>query len=232
MTLPFVSVVVPTYNRHKFLPNLIQMFLYQKYPQERMELVILDDTEVEFDMKPYEKHANIRYIYSNVKESIPRKRNRLNNELSKGEIIVCMDDDDFYPSTRVSHAVKKLTTSKALIAGSTELYIYDTNTKASYRMGPYGKFHATNGTMAYKREYLKDNHYNEDTEKVTGEELFFTKEFSNPMVQLVPWDTIICINHQKNTFDKAKIFQEDKKVSINFKKLIKDKKVRDFFMSL
>ena len=36
-----------------------------------------------------------------------RKRN-LMHEKSKGEMIVYMDDDDFYPPNRVSHAVRRL----------------------------------------------------------------------------------------------------------------------------
>ena len=42
-SLPFVSVLTPTYNRGKFIPYLIKCFLAQDYPQERMEWIIIDD---------------------------------------------------------------------------------------------------------------------------------------------------------------------------------------------
>jgi glycosyltransferase involved in cell wall biosynthesis len=43
MSRPFVSVVVPTYNRRKFIPHMLHMFDYQNYPKELMELLIYDD---------------------------------------------------------------------------------------------------------------------------------------------------------------------------------------------
>jgi len=43
MSRPFVSVIVPTYNRRRFIPHLISNFKAQDYPQELMELVVFDD---------------------------------------------------------------------------------------------------------------------------------------------------------------------------------------------
>ena len=42
---PFVSVVCPTWNRRAFLPYLLYIFQYQDYPADRLELIILDDSE-------------------------------------------------------------------------------------------------------------------------------------------------------------------------------------------
>ena len=55
--------------------------------------------------------------------SIGEKRN-LCCSLAKHEYIVHMDDDDYYPPTRIEHAVSMLTKSKHLVAGSSEIYIY------------------------------------------------------------------------------------------------------------
>jgi glycosyltransferase involved in cell wall biosynthesis len=41
------------------------------------------------------KILNFRYIYKPEKKNIGAKRNTLNQE-AKGDIIVAMDDDDFY----------------------------------------------------------------------------------------------------------------------------------------
>jgi glycosyltransferase involved in cell wall biosynthesis len=40
-------------------------------------------------------------------------RNR-GNQVVTGDIIVCMDDDDYYPPTRISHAVEELNKSNFL----------------------------------------------------------------------------------------------------------------------
>ena len=53
-----------------------------------------------------------------------QKRNIM-HEKSKGDIIVYMDDDDYYPPQRVSHAVNMLQTHpNALCAGASEIYIW------------------------------------------------------------------------------------------------------------
>lgn len=235
MSPPFVSVICPTYNRHRFLPMVIHQFQQQTYHKDRMELVILDDTAEPFDIAPYvAKDPRIRYYHETEKMLIPVKRNRL-NKLAKGDIIVSMDDDDFYYPSRVKHAVTKLTGSKALLAGSTELLIYDCKTKKGYKIGPYHARHGTNGTFAYKKELLKDHYYEEDTDKNYAEEKFFTKDFTTDMVQLNPWDTMICFNHSTNTFDKSGVLQQKqivKELKLDLKKLVKDKKTREFFTSL
>ena len=38
---PFVSVCTPTYNRRKFIPQLIECFKQQNYPKELMEWIVL-----------------------------------------------------------------------------------------------------------------------------------------------------------------------------------------------
>lgn len=99
---PFVSVCTPTYNRRLFIPNLIRCFQSQTYPKEIMEWIIIDDGEdsVEDLFKDVEC---VKYFRYEEKIKLGRKRN-LMHEKSKGDIIVYMDDDDFYPPERVNHA--------------------------------------------------------------------------------------------------------------------------------
>ena len=103
---PFVSVCTPTYNRRIFIPNLIRCFKAQTYPKELMEWIVIDDGEdsVEDLFKDVE---GVKYFRYETKMKLGRKRN-LMHEKSKGEIIVYMDDDDFYPPERVNHAVNRL----------------------------------------------------------------------------------------------------------------------------
>ena len=52
-------------------------------------------------------HPHVKYFKYDTKMKLGKKRNLL-HEKSKGDIIVYMDDDDYYPPQRVSHAVQKL----------------------------------------------------------------------------------------------------------------------------
>ena len=104
--LPFVSICTPTFNRRPFIPYLIKCFEHQTYPKDKMEWIIVDDgtDKIEELVKDI---PQVKYYKYDVKMSLGKKRN-LMHEKSKGDIIIYMDDDDFYPPERVSHAVEML----------------------------------------------------------------------------------------------------------------------------
>ena len=124
----------------------------------------------------------------------------LGNHHSSGDIIICFDDDDYYPNERISHAVEMLESSDCLIGGVSNTYLYDFYYKILFQFDTFHKNHSTNNAMAYKKSYLLDNKYDEECK--CGEEKEFTKGFTNPMIQFDPIKTIICISHNNNTFMK------------------------------
>jgi len=230
VNFPFVSVITPTYNRRKFIPSLVKCFLSQTYPQDRMEWIVLDDgsDKVE-DLFP--KLPNLRYIYESEKLNIGQKRNRLNRE-ARGEIIVAMDDDDFYFPERVASVVKAFRLNPAVqLAGASEIFIYFSDTKEIYKLGPYHKNHATNGTMAWRRTYAATHRY--DDTVTFAEERSFLEEYKNPMIQLDPFKCILVMCHSDNTFDKNNLRDSNnpmlKDTDMNLKTFIKDKGLRTFF---
>ena len=217
---PYVSVITPTYNRREFIPQLLKMFLYQDYPQDKMELIIADDgTDKIKDLIPKDKN-NIKYFEFDNKLTIGYKRNFL-NEKAIGNIIVCMDDDDYYPPCRVSYSVNLLQKSKCLIAGCSHIYVYYICYDKILEYGPYNKNHAINSSMAYKKEYLINHKYNINDSK--SEEKYFTNNFTEQMVQLDPNKTILQIAHFFNTIDKYKhVVNSIKITNYNLENIIND----------
>jgi glycosyltransferase involved in cell wall biosynthesis len=234
MELPFVSVCTPTFNRRPFIPYIIKCFDHQDYPKDRMEWIIIDDgTDLIEDLVKY--HPNVKYYKYDTKMTLGKKRN-LMHEKSKGEILVYMDDDDYYPPTRVSHAVEKLQNNKkALCAGSSEIYIYYKHIHKMYQFGPYKETHATAGTFAFKREMLKDSKY--DDEKSLAEEKDFLKDYTVPFVQLDPRHTILVFSHIHNTFDKRKLLEDTYKnpfTKVSDKSIdyfMKENDIKEFFIN-
>ena len=144
---------------------------------------------------------NIKYIeYSGQK--LGGLRN-LGNNACVGDIIVCLDDDDYYPPCRIEEAVNKLTNSPCLIGGVSDVYLYDFFVNKLFKFNGFMEFHSTNNCMAYKKEFLYSNKH--DPEIQVGEERSFTKEFTLPLVKLDSRKTIIAISHNFNTFNKREL---------------------------
>ena len=234
VNFPFVSVITPTYNRRRFIPSLIKCFLSQTYPQDRMEWIILDDGSDKIEdiiMAHKSKLPTVRYIYESEKQTIGAKRNRLNKE-AKGEIIVAMDDDDFYFPERVYAVVTAFKQKPTLqLAGSSEIYMYYSDNKQIYKLGPYHANHATNGTMAWKRSYSETHLYDETV--THAEEKSFLENYKHSMIQLQPMKVMLVMSHSENTFDKRKMRDEPnpfvKKTSMKIRDFIKDGELREFF---
>jgi glycosyltransferase involved in cell wall biosynthesis len=233
---PFVSVLTPTYNRRKFIPAAIAMYKAQTYPKDRMEWIIVDDgsDKVEDLFKEASKTIpNIKYISLDTKLLIGQKRNMLNDN-AKGEIMVAMDDDDYYPPDRVSHAVMKfIQNPKIMLAGSSEMYLYFRVDGKICKAGPYNNNHCTNGTMCYRRPYMLSHRYDET--QTHAEEKSFLDDYKNPMIQLDPFKCILVMCHADNTFDKNNLRNSNNpllvETSMKISGFIRDKALRDFFVS-
>ena len=197
--LPFVSICTPTYNRREFIPNIIKCVQNQTYPKDRIEWVIIDDgtDKIEDLIKDI---SFVKYFKYDEKMKLGKKRNLMHDK-TKGDILIYMDDDDYYPNDRVEHAVTSLINNpKILMAGSSEMFCYFKHIDKIYKTGPYGPNHATAGTFAFKRALLKQTKY--DNEASSGEEKFFLKNHTIPVIQLDPMKSILVIAHNSNTFDK------------------------------
>jgi len=204
--LPFVTVCTPTYNRRLFIPAIFECFKTQTYPKELMEWIILDDGKDKIeDLVRSSGIKQIRYFRSDIRIPLGSKRNFIHSK-AKGSILVNMDDDDYYPPERVSHAVDILIKNPAaLCAGSSEIYIYYTDIQKMCKIGPYGPNHATAGTFAFRKELLNYTQY--DDHAFFAEEKAFLKDYTIPFVQLDPLKTILVFAHPYNTIDKRNLIR-------------------------
>jgi glycosyltransferase involved in cell wall biosynthesis len=228
---PFISICTPTFNRRPFFPYIIKCFENQTYPKDRMEWIIIDDgTDKIEDMVSH--IPQVKYFRYEDKMLLGKKRN-LAHEKAKGDIIISMDDDDYYPPNRVSHAVEMLRTNpKALCAGSSEMYVYFKHIQEMYRFGPYGPNHSTAATFAFRKELLTITSFQDNA--AVAEEKHFLKGYTIPFVQLDPMKSILVFSHNHNSFDKKNLLdspnqymgKSDKKVE----DFVKEEDLKQFFM--
>ena len=236
--LPLVSICTPTFNRRPFINNIIQCYKNQTYPQVRMEWIIIDDGNDKVkDLFQASDIRTLRYFEYPKKMPLGEKRNIMHSH-ARGDIIVYMDDDDYYPPERVEHAVDVLTKNpNALCAGASEIYVYFKGMDKMIQCGPYGPNHATAGTFAFKKELLEQTKYEDHA--AIAEERAFLKDYTIPFVQLDPMKTILVFSHEHNTFDKRKMFEQNQdprffkesgKVVNNFIRQKRERPIKQFFM--
>jgi len=230
--LPFVSLCTPTFNRRPFIPFMIKCFEHQTYPKDRIEWIIIDDgTDPIGDL--IKDIPQVKYFYYEEKMLLGKKRNLMHTKCS-GDIIIYMDDDDYYPPERISHAVETLQQNPTfLIAGSSEMHIYFNSKNRVYQCGPYRENHSTAATFAFKKELLSQTSY--DNDAALAEESKFTKGYTIPLIQLNSLKSILVFSHRHNSLNKEKLleFPEQTKTIISpycVDDFVKDPVLKQFYM--
>ena len=230
---PLISICTPTFNRRPFIPYMIKCFYHQTYPIHKIEWIIIDDgTDPIEDL--VKDIPQVKYYYYKDKMELGKKRNLMHSKCS-GDIIIYMDDDDYYPPERVSHATQMLLNNPDfLIAGSSEMYMYFNSRNKMYKCGPYGPYHATAATFAFKKELLNQTQYNES--KAFAEEKEFTKNYTIPLLQLDSLKTILVFAHKQNSLDKEELLVDPLKTAMtesiyDVDDFIKNSELKQFYMT-
>jgi hypothetical protein len=230
---PFISVCTPTFNRRPFIPFMIKCFENQTYPKDKIEWIIIDDgTDKIEDLVTH--IPQVKYFKFDEKMTLGRKRN-IGNDKCTGEIIIYMDDDDYYPPDRFSHAVEMLKQHpKALCAGSSAMFIYFKHINKMYQFGPYGPMHSTAATFAFRKELLKQTRFDEVS--CVAEEKKFLKDYTIPFVQLDSKKSIVVFSHNHNSFDKKELLQQMPnphilETDVLPQDIVKEKEILQFFMN-
>jgi glycosyltransferase involved in cell wall biosynthesis len=240
-SLPFVSICTPTFNRRPFIPIMFEIFKNQDYPKNRLEWIIVDDgTDPIEDLVISSGISQIKYFRVNEKMSLGKKRNYMHSLCSSDSKYICYaDDDDYFPYNRISHSIELLEKNpNALIAASSELYVYFKHIDKIYQFGPYNQNHGTAGTFCFRKKMLDITRYNENAE--LAEEKEFLQNYSIPMIQLDPLKTILVVSHNHNTFDKKILLENphpqfckesNKTLEMFFRKNnATDQKIKRFFL--
>ena len=200
-----VSIVTILGDRNDFIPLIKCCVNFQTYPKEYLEWIILDDGDI--DRSSHFDTDICTYIKLYKKLNIGRKR-QIASDISCGEFIIFFDDDDIHFPHRIEKSVSRLQKVGArFVAGSSKMLICDLNSEKIFKVGPYHKNHCTAGTMCFRKEILKGTSFR--TSDKAGEEAYFLKNWSIPVIQLDKEDTIICLSHNQNTVNKNHLLKDE-----------------------
>lgn len=233
--VPFVSICTPTFNRRPFFEMCIRCLEAQTYPHSRMEWIVYDDgtDSVKDIVDEFASRTSIhvRYFRSETYTPLSKKRNFL-NEKADGAFLCYWDDDDYYQPTRIEASVKLLQTHpECLIAGGSSMYCYFNDTGEVWKFGPYSPNHTTAAVMFFRKELLEQTQFEEDA--FLSEEKAFLKDYTIPMVQMPPHQTIVVVAHSQNSFDKRNLIEKGDtqfvhKTKLTLEQVIPDYETRQF----
>ena len=218
MDLPKISILMPTYNRRKFLPFIIKNLKVQDYPHKKLQLVIHDDGDEPL-LEDYEtfssaiKPIKLKLIRNKKRLSIGDKRNRLVQQANHN-IVVFMDDDDLYEPTYISHSYHILKTKKAGCVGCEKMiFIYPPYTSEDfYALDAKCKTLIHEATMMFRKSwYNKTNGFLDNSQ---AEGVGITKSCKKKTIETTnPYFTMTAVVHGKNTIDKEKFKKEHMKLA-------------------
>lgn len=220
-----ISILVPTHNRILFLPQLIRNIESQDYPKKLTEVIIADDSFISIKNK---LPSNYNYLRYDKKVTISRKRQDLKDN-AKGDILICMDDDDYYPPNRVSYCVEMFNKYKDIdFAFCPKFLCMFKNKPNIYFSGPWLK-NWGHATFAFRKSFGEKNNYNLDDKY--GEERVFTNYYKVPYINLDPLKTIVVYIHNLNTIPKDNL---GKLVltTYQYQNVLKDRRSLLFYNSL
>jgi glycosyltransferase involved in cell wall biosynthesis len=111
MTMPEVSVIIPTRNRRRFLGRAIRSALFQTGVE--LEVLVVDDgsTDGTEEMLSSVQNARLRYLRNAVPVGVGAARN-IGISRANGRWIAFLDDDDVWAPTKVAQQVEAMVTNR------------------------------------------------------------------------------------------------------------------------
>jgi len=211
-----ITILVPTYNRSKFLTLFLMNLKGQDYPHHLLKLIIDDDGTDKFiqdidEVRRILHPIEVQYITNKPKRTIGKKRNDLVKECET-KIFCFLDDDDIYFPTYISHSYQVLKENKAGCVGSDkmvfcmsdknfDLHAIDCGNKASL---------IHEATMMMTKKWFRASCKFGNNSQGEGKNIFFGHERTVAFTDIMK--VMCCLQHGSNTVDKLQFAKEDNKL--------------------
>lgn len=224
-----ISILVPTFNRRKFLPLLLRNIKVQDYPHDKLEVIIDDDGENKLilneelqEIKDHLSPIKLTYINNKKKRSIGKKRNDL-VKCANSKVIAFMDDDDIYFPTYLSYSYETLKKNKVGCVGCDKMLFTMSEKDWDMYMIDCGnqKRLIHEATMMMTKKFHKASCGFENSNKGEGNNLFYGMENQVKITENILM-IMCCLQHPENTIDKIQFCKEDLKVEMKMDENLKN----------
>ena len=189
----YVSILIPTFNRHRFSELITHNILAQTYPFIK-EVIIADDGY-------NDERLNIKVPYSVMYYKVPRmnigeKRNFLMSKAT-GDYLAHMDTDDMYSRDYLSSSIYNLIKTGKGLSGSSDMLMMDTATMNTYKQRCINIDMLNEATMCYTKSYAEKHKF---SNKMSSEGISFCE--IKEIVETPIEEIMVCLAHAGNTVCK------------------------------
>lgn len=193
--LPYVSIVVPTRNRHHFFDLLMRNWESIDYPRNKLEMIIIDDSDKKFNGR-FPIGVNYNYVKRSL--TLGQKRNML-CEYASHDYIVHMDDDDWYPKESVVCRIRTMLATKKECFGCQKVQCLDLISNQMFEA--YDTiFTVSESTMAYTRKFWSTQKW--DNKSTSGECLPFINGRIDQICTAPSSFIVVQFSHTSNTINR------------------------------
>ncbi len=219
MNFEEISVLVPTFNRNKFLPLFLMSLTCQSYPHNKITLIIDDDGTEKFiqDIKSVEDHIHpikLKYINNKPKRTIGKKRNDLIKEC-KTKIFAFMDDDDIYFPSYLQYSYETLKHNKVGCVGSDKMLFCMTERDFNIHMIDCGntKQLIHEATIMMTKKWFNSSCKFGNNSAGEGKDIF--EGIMDKTIAITEINKLMCcVQHGENTISKLQFAQDNNKIKI------------------
>src|SRR5687768_14486668 len=120
--LPFVSVIVPTFNRKEWVIQLIASLDRQTYPRDRYEVIVVDNGSSDGLCEALDRFAadGVIHRYPNpLPDKVPAAARNFGIRQAKGEIIAFTDSDCVATPCWLAEGVRAFVPGAGIVQGAT-----------------------------------------------------------------------------------------------------------------
>ena len=218
MELPEITILVPTWNRSKFLSLFLMNLKSQIYPHEKLKLIIDDDGDDKFikDIDFVRRTLNpiqVSYVKDKPRRSIGKKRNDLIKKCDT-KIFCFMDDDDIYLPSYISHSYSILKGQHVGCVGSDKMLFC----MSDKDFGVYAINCGNNvkliheGTLMMTKKWYKASCGFGNNSQGEGRQIFEGHIKDVAITDITK--LMVCLQHQGNTIAKTQFATPENKVDI------------------
>lgn len=214
--LPYISIITPTRNRQQLFCIAINNFMDFIYPREKIEWVIVDDGNEDLSlMLNFDSHKNtIKYIRMSTQTPIPmgQKRNLCVQNCSH-DLIISMDDDDYYPPESIISRVKCLIKYPNIgCVGCNQIGCYDLVNQTS-SLASDGQHFFSEASMGFRRSFWEQRPFFDSDQR--GEGKYFLQYRQQELLNIPFQFVITAINHHSNLSEEIRKTNPKNNVNTN-----------------